>query len=207
MIPTNRTLLKDHWVLAWPIILGQMSHMAQSVVDSVMVGGLGAVPLAGVSVAVGVFNVLLVFGIGLSLAVTTLSAHARGQGDPEEGGRVLLHGFWVCLLAGVLMQGLLMLGLPWLSLLNQKPEVESQMRIYLQALGYSFLPIMLFQAFRQFIEGLEWMKPALMIAVLSIPLNIGLNSLLILVAGDFRPWGLKGRPGPRSSPDGSWLWR
>ncbi len=42
--------------------------MAQSVVDSVMVGGLGAVPLAGVSVAVGVFNVLLVFGIGLSLA-------------------------------------------------------------------------------------------------------------------------------------------
>ncbi len=97
MNPTNRTLLRDHWVLAWPIILGQMSHMAQSVVDSVMVGRLGAVPLAGVSVAVGVFNVLLVFGIGLSLAVTTLSAHARGQGDPEEGGRVLLHGFWVCL--------------------------------------------------------------------------------------------------------------
>ena len=185
MIPTNRTLLRDHWVLAWPIILGQMSHMAQSVVDSVMVGRLGAVPLAGVSVAVGVFNVLLVFGIGLSLAVTTLSAHARGQGDPEEGGRVLLHGFWVCLLAGLLMQGVLMLGMPWLSLLNQKPEVETQMRIYLQALGYSFLPIMLFQAFRQFIEGLEWMKPALMIALLSIPLNIGLNSLLI-----FGRWGL-----------------
>ena len=63
MYPTNRTLLRDHWVLAWPIILGQMSHMAQSVVDSVMVGRLGAVPLAGVSVAVGVFNVLLFLGL------------------------------------------------------------------------------------------------------------------------------------------------
>jgi MATE family multidrug resistance protein len=169
-----------------------MSHMAQSVVDSVMVGRLGAVPLAGVSVAVGIFNVLLVFGIGLSLAVSTLSAHARGRGNPEEGAKVLLHGFWVCLLSGLLMQGLLMLGLPWVSLLKQKPEVEAQMRIYLQALGYSFLPIMLFQAFRQFIEGLEWMKPALWIAVLSIPLNAGLNSLLIFGRWGFPAMGVEG---------------
>jgi len=166
--------------------------MALSIVDSVMVGRLGAVPLAGVSVGVGIFNVLLVLGIGLSLAVSTLSAHARGRGDKAEGGEVLLHGFWVCLLSGLFMQGLLMLGLPWLSLLNQKPVVEQQIRWYLQALGYSFLPIMLFQAFRQFIEGLEWMKPALWIAVLSIPLNAGLNSLLIFGLWGFPALGVEG---------------
>ena len=54
--------------------------MAQSVVDSVMVGGLGAVPLAGVSVAVGVFNVLLVFGIGLSPATARAAKQSRASG-------------------------------------------------------------------------------------------------------------------------------
>jgi len=190
--PSNRRLLVEHWQLAWPIILGQMSHMAQSVVDSVMVGRLGAVPLAGVSVAVGIFNVLLVFGIGLSLAVSTLSAHARGRGDHEEGGRVLLHGWWVCLLSGLLMQLMLLGFLPWLSVLKQSPEVEAQMRVYLCSLSYSFLPIMVFQAFRQFIEGLEWMKPALWIAILSIPLNAGLNSLLIFGRWGFPAMGVEG---------------
>ena len=169
-----------------------MSHMAQSVVDSIMVGRLGAVPLAGVSVAVGIFNVLLVFGIGLSLAVSTLSAHARGRGDTEAGAGVLLHGWWVCILSGFLMQLLLLGFLPWLSVLNQSPEVEAQMRIYLYSLSYSFLPIMVFQAFRQFIEGLEWMKPALWIAILSIPLNAGLNSLLIFGRWGFPAMGVEG---------------
>ena len=64
--------------LAYHVIIGQLGHMMMGVVDSVMVGKIGAAPLAASAVAHGLFMVFMIFGIGLSMAISPLAAMAVG---------------------------------------------------------------------------------------------------------------------------------
>lgn len=56
--------LKKNFLLAYPVMISQVGHMMVNVADSVMVGQLGALPLAGASLANVIFHLLMTFGIG-----------------------------------------------------------------------------------------------------------------------------------------------
>ena len=62
-------------------MLSQTGHILVSVSDSVMVGRLGTIPLASVSLANSVLSVIMLFGIGVSYGMTPLVAHADGAQD------------------------------------------------------------------------------------------------------------------------------
>jgi MATE family multidrug resistance protein len=78
--------------LAVPVMLSQLGHVMMGVVDSLMVGHVGAVPLAASSLANVAFNVILLFGIGVSYAITPLVAAAHGENNSEKSSEVLKHG-------------------------------------------------------------------------------------------------------------------
>ncbi|MFN3528287.1 MAG: MATE family efflux transporter [Bacteroidia bacterium] len=179
--PEIRKTLK----LAWPIIIGQLSHIALGVIDSVMVGRLGADQLAAVSVSVGLFSILMVFGLGVSFAISPLTAIAKASRGSEATGDILKNGFYGCVFIGLLLMLLLVSAAPLMQWFNQ-PEAVTQLSVpYLRILGLSMLPVMVYQAFRQFSEGLEIMYPALILGILMIPINAFGNWLLI-----FGNWGL-----------------
>ena len=178
--------------LAWPIVIGQLSHIALGVIDSVMVGDLGADHLAAVSVSVGLFSILMVFGIGVSFAISPLTAIANGEGDHYKAEAILKNSFYMALALGSALALLMILLAPVLHLLNQ-PEAVTKLSIpYLRILGLSMLPVMIYQAFRQFSEGLEIMYPALVIGLLMIPINVLGNWLLIFGNWGFPAMGLDG---------------
>ena len=178
--------------LAWPIVIGQLSHIALGVIDSVMVGDLGADQLAAVSVSVGLFSILMVFGIGVSFAISPLTAIANGEGDHYKAEAILKNSFYMALALGSALALLMILLAPVLHLLNQ-PEAVTELSIpYLRILGLSMLPVMIYQAFRQFSEGLEIMYPALVIGLLMIPINAFGNWLLIFGNWGFPAMGLEG---------------
>ncbi|MEP3390156.1 MAG: MATE family efflux transporter, partial [Reichenbachiella sp.] len=62
-------------------MLSQMGHILVAVADSMMVGRLGTVPLASVSLANSVFSVIMLFGLGVSYGMTPLIASADGAND------------------------------------------------------------------------------------------------------------------------------
>ena len=76
--------IKNTATLAIPVIIGQLGHMMMGVVDSVMVGKIGAAPLAAASVSNGIFFLVLVFGYGVSMAISPLVASAHGAKKYEE---------------------------------------------------------------------------------------------------------------------------
>lgn len=178
--------------LAWPIILGQLSHIFLGVIDSVMVGQLGANELAAVSVSVGLFSILMVFGIGVSFAISPLTAIARGAADMVETEKILKNGVLNGILVGLALSLLMYFGADMLYLMEQTPEVTRLSIPYLKILALSMLPIMIFQAFRQFSEGLEIMYPALLMGLLMLPLNAFGNWLLIFGNWGFPAMGLEG---------------
>ncbi len=187
-----REHLRRNFSLAYPVMLSQIGHVMVGVADSVMVGQLGAVPLASVSLGSGLFHVLMLFAIGVSYAVTPLVAAADGEGDYERSSVLLKHAFYVNMVLGVILAIGLSLSSGVLNYFDQEEEVLVLAIPYLTIISFSIIPITLFQTFRQFAEGLSSTKPAMVISVLGNLANVGLNYILIFGKLGFPEMGVNG---------------
>ena len=180
---------KEHYrrnfSLAYPVMLSQLGHVMVGVADSVMVGRLGAVELASVSLGSGIFHVVMLFGIGVSYAITPLVATADGEDNRPKCARFLENGLYVNLLLGIVLAVGLSFSSGVLRLFDQEPDVLVLAIPFLTIISYSIIPILLFQTFRQFAEGLSSTKPAMIITIMGNLVNVLLNYLLI-----FGKWGL-----------------
>jgi len=180
------------FTLAYPVMLSQLGQVMVGVADNIMVGRLGAVPLAAASLANSIFFVILMFGIGISMAVTPMVAAADGEGKTGKIGRLLNHGFVINTVASIFLFLLILAISPGLKLINQPQEVVVLAIPYLLIITFSLLPFMFFQTYKQFIEGLSQTKQAMFITVVFNLLNIGLNWLLIYGNWGFPTLGLNG---------------
>jgi len=171
--------IKKTLILSLPMIVGQLGQMLMSVVDNVMVGKVGAQALAAASIANAMFLLVMVVGFGLSMAVTPLTAIAFGAGRDEECGIVLRQGIIVNLFSGILLCGITFLMAASLPFLNQPAEIVGPASIYMKVLAVSILPMMLFQSYRQFAEGVSFLRPAMIITLLANLVNIFANWVFI----------------------------
>lgn len=165
--------------LALPIVVGQVSQMLMGVVDSVMIGRVGTVPLAASAFAVHVFNVFYVLGIGIMIPVAIYVARARGAQRPREAAEYLRHG--VALAVGVgALETLMMVGCSTqLDRFGQPAEVLEIVTPFFLLYAASLVPVFVHLALRQFAEamGHPWAPMCIMLA--SVVLNAFLNWILI----------------------------
>lgn len=192
MIDHYRSEFKTTFNLAYPVIIGQLGHMMMGVVDSVMVGKLGAAPLAAASVAHGLFILVAIFGIGLSMALSPLVAMRVGGNNMHECGKVFRQGLWVLASLGICLALFIHFTSDLVHLLNQPPDVTGQAIDYLETLGWSIIPMMIFQTYKQSIEGLAIMRPAMVITLLANLANIFANWVFIFGNLGFPVMGLVG---------------
>jgi MATE family multidrug resistance protein len=165
--------------LAYPVVLSQLGHILVSVCDSVMVGQTGKLPLAAVSVGVSVTTVLMVLGLGISMGAVPRVAAANGRGDNGALGHLLVGTIWLNTLVGVLLAGLsqlLPLAMPHL---HQAPEVVALATPWVRVVGLSLLPLMVFQGFREWAEGLGLTRQAMQLSILGNVVNALLCYALI----------------------------
>ncbi len=189
---TYKQHFQKNFALAYPVMLSQMGHILVSVSDSIMVGRLGAIPLASVSLALSIFSVIMLFGIGVSYGMTPLVAQADGAGDKAKSASILKHGILLNTLVGVVLMLLTFVGAESLQYFGQDPKVLVGAVPYLHIMAYTMLPLMFFQSFRQFAEGLSFTREAMYISVSGNVLNVILNYILIFGKLGFEPMGLLG---------------
>ena len=158
-----RNEIKKTLLLSIPIVVGQLGQLLMSVVDNIMVGKIGVEALAAASVANAIFNVIMVIGFGLTMAVTPLTAIAYGAGKHRECGVVLRQGILINLFSGILLCAITIIFSEYIYLLNQPDEIVGAASLYMKVLGFSMLPLMLFQSYRQFAEGVSFLRPAMII--------------------------------------------
>ncbi|MEM8965747.1 MAG: MATE family efflux transporter [Bacteroidota bacterium] len=191
-VQAYQTHIKKTFLIAYPVMLSQLGHILVGVADSIMVGELGTQPLAAVSLANSLFGLVLMFGIGLSIAITPLVAAADGEGNIQQVGRVFQHGAIINLIAGFVFCGLVIGSGQLLPYMNQPTQVVGFTIPYLNLLAYSLIPFMVFQTFRQFAEGLSFTRTAMIITLSANGVNVGLNYLLIYGYWGFPELGLNG---------------
>ena len=173
--------LKDHLLknlsLSFPIMISQLGHITVGVFDSLMIGKVSVSQLAAVSLATSIFSFILLFCIGLSYGITPLiSSSDRGK---KYVSSILYNGMLVNVISSILLVSFVILTKHLLSYLGQDEEVLFHTYSYLDIICISLIPLILFQTFKQFIEGLGFTKPSMYISVISNVINIVLNAVLI----------------------------
>lgn len=191
-LPNFKENFSTTFYLAYPVMLSQLGQVLVGVADSMMVGRLGAVPLAAASLANSIFFVVLMFGIGVSMAMTPLVAMADGNHKGKRISRLFNHGFIINMAGGILMFFLIVMASPFLKNLNQPEEVVTLAIPYLAIITFSLLPFMFFQTFKQFAEGLSQTKQAMYITIFCNGINVFFNWVMIYGNLGFPALGLNG---------------
>jgi len=165
--------------IAYPVMLGQLGHILVALADNLMVGRLGPAQLAAVSLGNSLIFIALSLGIGFSFAITPLVAEADGKGDVQTGRNYFHHGIVMCALNGILLFILLLLAKPILYYLDQPVEVVELAIPYMDIVAFSLIPLMVFQAFKQFADGLSNTRYAMYATLVSNVVNVFFNFILI----------------------------
>lgn len=167
------------WHLAWPMLIGQLANVGMAVVDVAMAGHASAQDLAGVSLGVSIWNMLIITLMGLMMSVNPTVAHQMGAGDLGGVPHVVRQALWKALALGLLAALLA----NWAALLFNHMALEPRVRTL--AIDFTLitsLSMPLFACYRVlygYSTSINQTKPLMVIALLSLLLNIAINSVLV----------------------------
>ena len=165
--------------LSIPIFIAQFAQTAMGFVDTVMAGGVSANDMAAVAIATSVWLPCILFGVGILMALIPLTAQAHGANLTDKIPKTGQQGLYLALL----------LVLPIAVVLYNASAIVNYMDIalalkqitiqYLYAVSFAIPAFLLFQALRNYIEGLSLTKPAMVIGFFGLLLNIPLNWIFV----------------------------
>ncbi|MDO1501120.1 MATE family efflux transporter [Winogradskyella maritima] len=178
--------------LATPVILGMLGHTLVSFVDNIMVGQLGSAELAAVSLGNSFIFIAMSLGIGFSTAITPLVAEADAEGNFEKGKSAFKHGLFLCTTLGLILFVGLYFSKPLMSIMDQPQEVVILAGPYLDLVAFSLVPLIVFQAFKQFSDGMSLTRYPMYATIIANLINVGINYVLIFGKFGFPELGIVG---------------
>jgi multidrug resistance protein, MATE family len=189
-----RVELRATLALAWPLILSNLTMAAIQATDVVLMGWLGARPLAAAALGINLTFAFSLICLGIITASSPMIATALGARlrSVHDVRRTFRQSFWmVATLVGPLWL-ILWNAEPIIQLLGQEPALAKDAAIFLRGYMWCLLPFLLFQAMRNFVAALERPGWVLAISMGAIPLNALLGYGLIFGRFGFPAWGLFG---------------
>jgi MATE family multidrug resistance protein len=178
--------------LACPMMAGQVGQMLMGLIDTLMVGHLGTVALAGAAFGTSLVSVAFVFGIGLLTSVGVLASQAHGARMHQTIRTILPSSVWLSFTAGAILAILLTSLRPWFFLFHQPQDVLDQALPFLVIISWSLVPALGFMNAKIFCESLSKPFVPMLMMYLGVSLNIFLNWVLIFGHLGAPPLGLVG---------------
>jgi MATE family multidrug resistance protein len=178
--------------LAYPVILGMLGHTLIGIVDNIMVGKLGSTELAAVSLGNSLIFVAMSLGIGFSTAITPIVAEADAEKDTTKIRAAFHHGLFLCTILGFMLFGLVVFAKPIMELLHQPKEVIVLAKPYLDWVAFSLVPLIIYQGYKQFADGLSMTKISMYAIVLANVVHVIINYCLIYGVWFFPKMGILG---------------
>lgn len=165
--------------LALPIIIGELAQMGLHIIDTAMVGAISYKQLAAAALVVTAMNIPFVLGIGMTISVSQMVSMAHGRRDSPLVSHYFFNGFCLCAFTALVISMTLVLGRGLLAHMGQDPEVVTLAIPFMKLMGFSIVPMLLFMTLKQFTDGLEFTRTAMILSLAGMPVNILLNWLLI----------------------------
>ena len=177
MIATThyKALLK----LGIPIVIGQLGMIVLGFADTLMIGHHSTEDLAAASFVNNMFNLVIIFATGFSYGLTPIVGSLFGSGKKKAVGQTLKNALWANGLMGILLSALMSILYLNIHRLGQPEELLPLMRPYYLVLLVSLVFVMLFNAFKQFADGITDTKTPMWLLIGGNALNILGNWVLI----------------------------
>ena len=172
--------------LSAPMIATQFFIMGMGFVDTAMSGQYSSLDLAGVAMGGVILWPLFMLFAGVLTALTPMVSQHVGGGRRLAVGALIQQGIWVAMIFGVILFLLVRISEPLLILFDVAPEAVSIAMAYLKAASWGCPAVMLYVTLRYACEGLGQTLLPMLIAGTTLPINAGLNYVLI--------YGLFGAP-------------
>ncbi len=165
--------------LAVPVVFAELGWMTMGLVDTLMVGRISPEAIGAVGVGTSLFMGVCIFAMGLLLGLDTLVSQAFGGGRLEDCHRWLLHGIALSLLLALPVTLVLLALGAGLDRWGLDPEVLRLTAPYLRVVTWSILPLLLYAAFRRYLQGMGIVRPVMIALATANVLNVFVNWLLI----------------------------
>ncbi|RZJ71283.1 MATE family efflux transporter [Flavobacterium sp.] len=178
--------------LAYPVILGMIGHTLIQIVDKLMVGRLGTTELAAVSLGNSFIFIAMAIGIGFSTAITPIVAEAHAAKDDSQVRSTFHHGMLLCSILGVSMFAIVYFSKPLMHFMGQPKEVIALAGPYLDWVAFSLIPMIVYQGYKQFADGLSLTKISMYAIVLANIIHVPINFVLIYGIWIFPKMGIVG---------------
>ncbi|MBT2599198.1 MULTISPECIES: MATE family efflux transporter [unclassified Oceanobacillus] len=177
---TLRDKIKLFIIILLPILITQVSINLMSFFDTMMSGQFSASDLAGVAIGSSLWVPILTGINGIVLSITPIIAHLIGAKNKQDIPQVIQQGMYLSIALSVII--ILIGGLaldPILQAMSLEKEVQHIAKYYLITLGSGIVPLFLFHTIRSFMDGLGQTRSSMIIILISLPINVILNYLLI----------------------------
>ncbi len=178
--------------LSIPVILGLVGHTLVGMIDNIMVGNLDPINLAAVSLGNSYIFIAMSIGIGFSAAITPIVAEAHSEGNQNKLKKSFINGFILCLILGTVLYALVLVLKNTLVYLDQPVEVVKLALPYIDIVAISLIPLLLFQALKQYTDGLSRTIYPMYATVVANIINVIINYILIFGMLGFPKLGIIG---------------
>ena len=165
--------------LGLPIMIGQMGMIVLGFADTMMVGHHSTTELGAASFVNNIINLVIITGTGFSYGLTPVVGGLFGRKELPEAGQALRCSLLANTLATALMMAVLVVLYFNLGNIGQPEELLPYMRPYYLVLLASLPFVMLFNAFKQFTDGITETRTSMWILLSGNMLNILGNYLFI----------------------------
>ncbi len=176
--------LRALWHLAWPILIGQLATIGMSVTDVAMAGHASAQDLAGVSLGVSIWNMLMLTLMGLVMSVNPIVAHHIGAGETLAVPHVVRQGLWKALGLGLMALLLANLAAQVFDHMDLEPAVRAVAKGFVRVSSFGLPAFTAYRVLYGYSTSINQTKPMMVIALLSLLINALVNWLLV-----FGNWG------------------
>ena len=176
----TRSKLRDILSVMLPIFVTQLAVMGMYFFDTVMSGQAGPENLAGVAIGSNIWMPIFTSLNGILIALMPIVAQHVGAQRKEEISRAVMQGIYLAFIIG----GIVIIGV-WffiddaLLIMGLEPEVKRIASGYLKALTLGIIPIYVCSILRGFVDTLGYTTMTMRIFLLTLPLNVLFNYIMI----------------------------
>ena len=165
--------------LAIPVLIASIAQTGMGFVDTIMAGGVSATDMASVAIAGSIWFPVILFGMGLLMALVPVVAQLNGSGNSDKIAFEIHQGVTLALFltlptVTVLFQTQVILGF-----MDVEPKMAEKTIGYMNAIMWSVPAFLLFQTLRSFTDGMALTKPAMVVSFIGLAANIPLNWMFV----------------------------
>ena len=153
--------------------------MSMGLVDTLMVGRLGPAAIGATGMGSGVFTAIVIFGMGLMLGLDALVSRSAGAGRPDECAHWLHQGIVLAFCVAPFVMLLTWGAFVTIDAWGLNPQIRVLARPYLRVIALGALPLLLYAAFRRYLQGVHVVRPIMYALVSANLVNAGANAILI----------------------------